>query len=111
MPPDIIDDPLDTLMASTELTAPTLTLDAAGNPTGRYEDEITIRIAAVIDGDERYIVLYPPGCEEFACRAVGRWAENKELGFSWETAARLSKEIRELKADFDEAEKREGGER
>lgn len=47
--------------------------------------------------NERYIVLYNEGQDRDALRALGRWASDPELSFTWYDAATLSNRMREGK--------------
>jgi hypothetical protein len=54
-----------------------------------------LNVLALIKGAERYVFIYDDASRAEALRALGRWASNPELSFSWYDAAVLSKKIRE----------------
>ena len=51
-----------------------------------------VLIVAAIVGEERYVLLYEEGRESEACHAVGRWADEYDLNFTWNDAARVAHE-------------------
>ena len=57
-----------------------------------------INVLALVKGSERYIFLYDESSRNEALRALGRYASNPELSFSWYDAAVLSQRIRQESA-------------
>ena len=51
-------------------------------------------MVALVKGNERYIFLYTHEHTADVLRAIGRFASNKDLSFSWYDAAVLSQRIR-----------------
>ena len=54
-----------------------------------------ICVAALVKGQERYIVMYSEDNRCEALRQLGSWASNPELSFSWTNAAQISQKIRQ----------------
>jgi hypothetical protein len=54
-----------------------------------------INVLALVKGAERYIFLYDDSRRGETLRALGRFASNPELSFSWYDAAVLSQKIRQ----------------
>ncbi|MCI0360843.1 MAG: hypothetical protein L0211_20380 [Planctomycetaceae bacterium] len=54
-----------------------------------------INVLALVKGEERYIFLYDDDHRSDALRALGRFASNPELSFSWYDAAVLSQRVRQ----------------
>lgn len=57
-----------------------------------------INVLAIVKGEERYVFLYDDDTLSRAVllRTLGRFAENKELSFSWFDAATLSQKIKRI---------------
>lgn len=53
-----------------------------------------INVLALVKGQERYIFLYDDANRSNALRALGRYASNPDLSFTWYDAAVLSQKIR-----------------
>ena len=53
-----------------------------------------INVLALVKGRERYIFLYEDSQRAEALRALGRFASNPELSFTWYDAAVLSQKVR-----------------
>lgn len=53
-----------------------------------------INVLALVKGEERYIFLFDDSKRSETLRALGRYASNPELSFSWYDAAVLSQKIR-----------------
>ena len=53
-----------------------------------------INVLALVQGRERYIFLYEDSQRAEALRALGRFASNPELSFTWYDAAVLSQKVR-----------------
>lgn len=49
----------------------------------------------LVKGGERYVFYYDNASRAECLRVLGRFASNKELGFTWYDAAILSQKIRE----------------
>lgn len=54
-----------------------------------------VNVLAMVKGDERYVFLYDDSMRTECLRALGRFASNPELSFTWYDAAVLSQKIRE----------------
>jgi hypothetical protein len=54
-----------------------------------------INVLALVKGRERYIFLYEDSQRAEALRALGRFASNPELSFTWYDAAVLSQKVRQ----------------
>lgn len=54
-----------------------------------------INVLALVKGAERYIFLYDDSHRAEALRALGRFASNPELSFTWYDAAVLSQKVRQ----------------
>ena len=54
-----------------------------------------INVLALVKGAERYIFLYDDSSRAETLRALGRYASNPELSFTWYDAAVLSQKIRQ----------------
>ena len=54
-----------------------------------------INVLALVKGEERYIFLFDDAHRSDALRALGRFASNPELSFSWYDAAVLSQRLRQ----------------
>jgi hypothetical protein len=54
-----------------------------------------INVLALVKGEERYIFLFDDQHRSEALRALGRFASNPELSFSWYDAAVLSQRVRQ----------------
>ena len=54
-----------------------------------------INVLALVKGAERYVFLYDDSSRAETLRALGRYASNPELSFSWYDAAVLSQKIRQ----------------
>lgn len=57
-----------------------------------------INVLALVKGEERYIFLYDEANRAETLRALGRFASNPELSFTWYDAAVLSQKIRQTAA-------------
>ena len=53
-------------------------------------------VVAIIKGDEQFVFIYRDEQRSECMRALGRWASNPELSFSWYDAAVLSQRMRAL---------------
>lgn len=62
-----------------------------------------INVLALVKGEERYVFLYSDENRVQTLRTLGRYAANPELSFSWYDAAVMSKKIREIATDEEEA--------
>jgi hypothetical protein len=60
-----------------------------------------INVLALIKGEERYIFLYDDNNRTETLRALGRFAADPQLSFSWNDAAVMSKKVREMAAAED----------
>ena len=58
-----------------------------------------INVLALVKGQERYVFLYDDDSRAELLRALGRFAANPDLSFTWYDAARLSTSIRRHAAD------------
>ncbi len=54
-----------------------------------------INVVALVKGAERYVFLYDDESRAETLRALGRFASNPELSFTWYDAAVLSQKIRQ----------------
>lgn len=54
-----------------------------------------LNVVALVKGSERYIFMYGDSDRAETLRALGRFASNPELSFSWYDAAVLSQKIRQ----------------
>ncbi|HEV2969375.1 MAG TPA: hypothetical protein VGY55_05235 [Pirellulales bacterium] len=54
-----------------------------------------INVLALVKGAERYVFLYDDASRAETLRALGRYASNPELSFTWYDAAVLSQKIRQ----------------
>ncbi|MDR0390724.1 MAG: hypothetical protein LBH59_02370 [Planctomycetaceae bacterium] len=54
-----------------------------------------VNVLALVKGEERYIFLYSDTSRAETLRALGRYASNPELSFTWYDAAVLSQKIRQ----------------
>jgi len=54
-----------------------------------------INVLALVKGEERYVFLYTESNRAEMLRALGRYASNPDLSFSWYDAAVLSQKIRQ----------------
>jgi hypothetical protein len=54
-----------------------------------------INVLALVKGEERYIFLYDDSKRAECLRALGRFASNSELSFTWFDAAVLSQKLRQ----------------
>ena len=54
-----------------------------------------INVLALVKGNERYVFLYNDDSRVETLRALGRFASNPDLSFSWYDAAVLSQKIRQ----------------
>jgi len=54
-----------------------------------------INVLALVKGRERYIFLFDDKQRADALRALGRFASNTDLSFSWYDAAVLSQKVRQ----------------
>lgn len=54
-----------------------------------------INVLALVKGEERYVFLYSEANRPETLRALGRYASNPELSFTWYDAAVLSQKIRQ----------------
>lgn len=54
-----------------------------------------INVLALVKGDERYVFMYDDERRAETLRALGRFASNPDLSFSWYDAAVLSQRIRQ----------------
>ncbi len=54
-----------------------------------------INVLALVKGKERYIFLFDDASRAEALRALGRYASNPDLSFTWYDAAVLSQKIRQ----------------
>jgi hypothetical protein len=57
--------------------------------------ESDILIAALIKGEERYIVMYAERYTGEALRTIGRWASDPDLSFNWDDAAATAQRMRQ----------------
>jgi hypothetical protein len=54
-----------------------------------------INVLALVKGAERYVFLFDDASRAETLRALGRYASNPELSFSWYDAAVLSQKVRQ----------------
>jgi len=54
-----------------------------------------INVLALVKGSERYVFLYDDESRAETLRALGRFASNPDLSFTWYDAAVLSQKIRQ----------------
>ena len=54
-----------------------------------------INVLALVKGPERYVFLYDDESRAETLRALGRFASNPDLSFTWSDAAVLSQKIRQ----------------
>jgi hypothetical protein len=54
-----------------------------------------LNVLALVKGDERYVFLFDDANRSETLRALGRFASNPELSFSWYDAAVLSQKVRQ----------------
>ena len=67
---------------------------------GRHDltdDQSTVRVLALVKGNERYVFLYDDASRDEVLRTLGRFASNPDLSFTWYDAATLSQKVREGK--------------
>lgn len=62
---------------------------------GGGANEDGVNVLALAKGDERFIFIYGDESRQDVLRAIGRWAANPELDFSWYDAAVLSRKVRQ----------------
>jgi hypothetical protein len=55
-----------------------------------------INVLALVKGSERYVFLFDDTQRAETLRALGRYASNPELSFSWYDAAVLSQKVRQV---------------
>jgi hypothetical protein len=55
-----------------------------------------VNVLALVKGKERYIFLFDDKRRSETLRALGRFASNTELSFSWYDAAVLSQKVRQI---------------
>ena len=55
-----------------------------------------INVLALVKGSERYVFLFDDTQLAETLRALGRYASNPELSFSWYDAAVLSQKVRQV---------------
>ena len=53
-----------------------------------------INVIALVKGGERYVFLYDDDSRAEALKALGRYAANPDLSFSWYDAAVLGQKVR-----------------
>ena len=58
-----------------------------------------INVLALVKGEERYVFLFDDDHRAEVLRALGRFASNPELSFTWYDAAMLSQKIRQAAED------------
>lgn len=56
-----------------------------------------VNVLALVKGKERYIFLFDDKRRSETLRALGRFASNTELSFSWYDAAVLSQKVRQIR--------------
>ena len=61
-----------------------------------------INIIGRIRGSEQYMLIVEDGEWAAALRAIGRWAVNPELVFTWYDAAVMSERIKDLRQTIGE---------
>ncbi|MFK7735979.1 MAG: hypothetical protein AB8B50_08130 [Pirellulaceae bacterium] len=66
--------------------------------------EKEINVLAMMKGEERYVFLFDDKNRVETLRTLGRYAADPSLSFTWYDAAVMSKKIRELSAELEEAE-------
>lgn len=66
--------------------------------------EKEINVLAMMKGEERYVFLFDDKNRVETLRTLGRYAADPSLSFTWYDAAVMSKKIRELAAELEEAE-------
>lgn len=55
----------------------------------------TVRILALVKGEQRYVFVFDSASRAETLRTLGRFASNPDLDFTWYDAAVLGKRIRE----------------
>lgn len=65
-----------------------------------------LNVLALVKDSERYIFLYDEESSDSLLQAMGQYAADKDLSFTWYDAAVLSQKVRRLKEEAD-AEARE----
>ena len=55
-----------------------------------------INVLALVKGSERYVFLFDDTQRAETLRALGRYASNPELSFTWYDAAVLSQKVRQV---------------
>lgn len=55
-----------------------------------------INVLALVKGSERYVFLYDDSKRAETLRALGRYASNPQLSFTWYDAAVLSQKVRQV---------------
>lgn len=68
---------------------------AQNSSKGRSAVSQDINVLALVKGEERYVFLYNESNRAETLRALGRFASNPELSFTWYDAAVLSQRIRQ----------------
>lgn len=58
-------------------------------------DEKDLNVLALVKGSERFVFLYDDDNRADVLRALGRYASNPELNFTWYDAAVLSQKVRQ----------------
>lgn len=65
--------------------------------------ENEINVLAMVKGEERYVFLYDDKNRTETLRMLGRYAADPQLSFTWYDAAVMSKKIRQIAAQEEEA--------
>lgn len=56
-----------------------------------------INVIALVKGSERYVFLYDDESREETLKALGRYAANPDLSFSWYDASVLGQKVRQAR--------------
>ena len=65
--------------------------------------ENEINVLAMVKGEEKYVFLYDDKNRTETLRLLGRYAADPQLSFTWYDAAVMSKKIRQIAAQEEEA--------
>lgn len=70
---------------------------AIGGGEDPRSDEVNV--LALVKGGEHFVFLYADDQRDECLRAIGRWAANPELTFSWYDVAVLSQKVRAIESE------------
>lgn len=68
----------------------------------RVESKPEFRVSLVVVDHERYVLLYDAADRRAAMQALGKWAADPELSFTWTHAAAMESCINKTLGDYGE---------